>query len=238
MLEPDVILPVANLTLTMSNMNKLSQRGRWPRSSRASQSPGLTHTRSLTHKTHTRASANRCALPSRQVSVLYTVSLCQGRAGASRFIARLQNDIPKLCGKEAHSASFPRAHGNQTPLSCYLLCERDSEARFPLQDQTRPRSSIERALAQQQGAVCVTLSAHLPWPLSFSSSVSILSFHFSPVLSSYRSGEVDLLYRLISRYFSLVLSPIPLNSTTCHHVLIPPFWTPCSDFSWSSSLFG
>lgn len=122
MLESDVILPVANLTLTMSNMNKpdkLSQRGRWPRSSRASQSPGLTHTHSDTRARRTRASAKRCALPSRQVSVLYTVHSVKG--GRERLVTLPVSRMTYLtsAGGKHTQQSFPRAHGNQTPLSCW-----------------------------------------------------------------------------------------------------------------------
>lgn len=149
--EPDVILPIANLTLTMSNMKgreRLSQRGRSPRSSRASQSPGLTQT-------------TLCAVP-----------LCQGRERlVSLPVSRMTYPL-----RESSTQPSIISPGNQTPLSRCLYGE-ESEARLPLRDQTRPRSSIARVLAQQQVAVCVTLVC-APSLASLSISVFFfLSFH-------------------------------------------------------------
>lgn len=186
MLEADVILLIANLTLTMSNMKKLSQRGRPPRSSRASQSPGLTRTLGA----HEQAPTGLRAVP-----------LCQGRPGASRFIARLQHDIGSYPLRDGSTPSIISPCAWQPDALVSLSLDREREKDPPSTYRSDQATLVHRPRP------CTTTSSCLRYScLRAFLGLSVLLFPILPsslsifllCLSYCRSGEVDLLSRLIS----------------------------------------
>lgn len=186
MLEPDVILPVANLTLTTSNMNKLSQRGRWPRSSRASQSPGLTHTRSLTHTRDEHEQARTGVLCRLDRSV-YCILYNSVKGGRERLVSLPVSRMTYLtsAGGKHTQHHFPVRMATRRPCLA-VFCMRGTQRpafHFNIRpDHARPSNAPLHNNKELFALLCLRTFPGLFLSLDlfpFSLSISLLSCHFT-----------------------------------------------------------